>query len=78
MLKKKLQAVAVRLSNNKTITLCYIYIPPNYKLQPRELTELIQQLPAPCMKLWAISLPIILYVEVTKSQINAKCRRCTI
>ena len=32
-LKTNLQAIAVRLSLNKTITLCSIYIPPNYQLQ---------------------------------------------
>ena len=67
ILKKKPSAVAVRLSLHKTITLCSVYIPPNYKLQPRELTELIQQLPGPCMILGEI-----LYGEVTKSQIQAK------
>ena len=41
ILKTNLQAVAVRLSLHRTITLCSVYIPPNYKLQPRELTELI-------------------------------------
>ena len=45
-LKTNLQAVEIRLSLHKTITLCSVYISPNYKLQPRELTELIQQLPA--------------------------------
>ena len=45
-LKTNLQATAVRLSLNKTITLCSIYIPPNYQLQSYELINLIQQLPA--------------------------------
>jgi hypothetical protein len=41
------QAVAVRLSLNKTITLCSIYIPPNYQLQAQEITNVKEQLPAP-------------------------------
>ena len=48
-MKTYLQAVAIRLSLHKTIFLCPVYIPKNYKLQPRELTELFQQLPAPFM-----------------------------
>jgi endonuclease/exonuclease/phosphatase (EEP) superfamily protein YafD len=46
-LKTNLQATAVRLSLNKTITLCSIYVPPNYQLQSQELINLIEQLPAP-------------------------------
>ena len=48
-LKTNLQAFAIRLSLHKTITVRSVYIPPNYKLQPREYTELIQQLPTPFM-----------------------------
>ena len=47
-LKTNLQAVAVRLSLRKTITLCSIYIPPTFQLQPLDLTK-IEQLPAPFM-----------------------------
>jgi hypothetical protein len=43
-LKTNLQAIAVRLTHDKTIT---IYIPPNYQLQSQELIDLIAQLPAP-------------------------------
>ena len=38
-LKSNLQEVAIRLSLHKIITICSVYIPPNYKLQ--SLTELI-------------------------------------
>jgi hypothetical protein len=37
-----LQAAAVRLSLNKTITLCSIYTPPNYQLQAQEITNTIE------------------------------------
>jgi hypothetical protein len=46
-LNTNLQAIAVQLSLNKTITLCSIYIPPNYQLQSQEIINLIQQLPIP-------------------------------
>ena len=46
-LKTNLQAIAIRLSLDKTITLCSVYIPPNHQVQTQELTNLIQQLPAP-------------------------------
>ena len=46
-LKTNLQAVAVRRSLNKTITLCSIYVPPNFQLQAQEITNVIGQLPAP-------------------------------
>ena len=45
-LKTNLQAVAIRLSLHKIFTLCSIYIPPNFQLQPFDLTNLIEQLPA--------------------------------
>ena len=48
-METNLQAVAIGLSFHKTITLCFVYIPQNYKLQPRELTELMEQIPAPFM-----------------------------
>ena len=47
--KTNLQAVAVRLTLHKTITLCSIYIPPNFPLPPFDLTNLIKQVPAPFM-----------------------------
>ena len=46
-LQTDLQAVAVRLSLNKTITLCSIYIPPNAILEQNKLKMLIDQLPSP-------------------------------
>ena len=42
-----LQAVAVSVSLDKEITVCSIYIPPNFKLQSQQLDSLLQQLPAP-------------------------------
>ena len=46
-LKTNLQAVAVRLSLYKTITLCSIYIPPKFQLQSFDLTNLFEQLSDP-------------------------------
>ncbi|VDI19718.1 Hypothetical predicted protein [Mytilus galloprovincialis] len=42
-----LQAVAVRLSLDKTITLCSIYIPPNSNIDKAKLKNLTDQLPTP-------------------------------
>ena len=46
-LKTTLQAVAVRLSLVKTVTLCSIYIPPHSTLNSQELKSLVDQLPSP-------------------------------
>ena len=46
-LNTNLQATAVRVSLHKTITLCSIYIPPQYKLELQELNNLVNQLPSP-------------------------------
>ena len=46
-LKTNLQAVAVRLSLQKTVTLCSIYIPPHSSIDCGELKSLIDQLPSP-------------------------------
>ena len=48
-LKTNILGAAIRISLYKTTTLCSVYIPPNYKLEPRELTDLIEQLPTPFM-----------------------------
>ena len=42
-----LQAVAVRVSANKTLTVCNIYIPSSLDVSFSDLEHLIQQLPAP-------------------------------
>ena len=64
-LKKPFKQLQFGFFLHKTITLCSVYISPNYKLQPRELTELIQQLPAPFMIVGGVY-ALILYGEVTK------------
>jgi hypothetical protein len=46
-LATNLQATAVCISLHKTITLCSIYIPPQYKLELQELSNLLNQLPSP-------------------------------
>ncbi|MEW8547866.1 MAG: endonuclease/exonuclease/phosphatase family protein, partial [Candidatus Thiodiazotropha sp.] len=46
-LSTNLQAVAVSVSLDKEITICSVYIPPNYALQSHQLDSLLQQLPSP-------------------------------
>ena len=42
-----LQAVEVRVSAKKTLTVCNIYLPPSLDINLSDLEHLIQQLPAP-------------------------------
>ena len=42
-----LQAVAVRVSAKKTLTVCNIYLPPSLEVNFLDLEHLIEQLPAP-------------------------------
>ena len=46
-LNTDLQAVAVRITLDKTITLCSVYIPPNSALGLAQLKNLADQLPTP-------------------------------
>ena len=46
-LETTLQAVAVSVSLNKTITLCSIYLPPNTAIDVKKLDDLVDQLPKP-------------------------------
>jgi len=48
-LNTKLQAVAVRVTAHKAITICSIYLPPrnNFNFNPRDLQDLFDQLPTP-------------------------------
>ena len=46
-----LQAVAVRMSLDKTITLCSVYIPPNMRVESSQLKNIGDQLPSPFMLL---------------------------
>ena len=46
-LETTLQAVAVNISFNKTITLCSIYLPPSLPIDIKKLDQLIDQLPKP-------------------------------
>jgi exonuclease III len=43
------QAVAIRVTLHKPITICSIYLPPRSHWTTRELSQLIQQLPPPIM-----------------------------
>ena len=42
-----LQAVAVRVSAKKTLTVCNVYLPPSLDINFSDLEHLIEQLPAP-------------------------------
>ena len=42
-----LQAVAVNISLNKTITLCSVYLPPSLPIDVKKLDHLVDQLPEP-------------------------------
>ena len=47
-----LQAAAARISlNDKSLTVCSVYIPPEHKLTKQELNNVIRQLPAPLILL---------------------------
>ena len=46
-LSTDLQAVAVSVSLEKEITICSLYIPPNFTLHPQHLNSLLEQLPSP-------------------------------
>ena len=46
-LDSTLQAVAVSISLNKTITLCSVYLPPRLQIDIEKLDHLIDQLPKP-------------------------------
>ena len=50
-LKTDLQAVAVSVTLEKEITLCFVYIPPSFSLRSEHLNSLLQQLPSPYMLL---------------------------
>ena len=46
-LDTELQAVAVKVSLHKTITVCNVYIPPSLNVAQSDLDNLVNQLPAP-------------------------------
>ena len=46
-LDTELQAVAVKVSLHKTITVCNVYIPPHFKVPQSDIDNLVNQLPAP-------------------------------
>ena len=46
-LNTNIQAVAVNVTAEKSISLCSIYIPPSSNLIPQDLDDLVSQLPAP-------------------------------
>ena len=47
----ELQAVAVRITSHRPISLCSVYLPPNMPISLRDLENLVQQLPAPVLLL---------------------------
>ena len=50
-LKTELQAVAIRATMHKVLSICSIYIPPNEKINETAIEELIHQLPKPFLLL---------------------------
>ena len=46
-LNTNLQAVAVRVTLHKTITICSLYLPPSQNVDPEDIYDLFQQLPTP-------------------------------
>ena len=46
-LNTNIQALAIQIHIHQLITVCTIYLPPNYLLQQHELNNLIMQLPTP-------------------------------
>ena len=50
-LSTSLQAVAVRVTLHRPLTICCLYVPPSYRLHPQLLKDLIVQLPPPFLLL---------------------------
>ena len=50
-LNTNLQAVAVSITLHRVITLCSIYVPPSSRLSPKDLDDLVPQLPSPLILL---------------------------
>ncbi|KAG1713967.1 RNA-directed DNA polymerase from mobile element jockey [Nymphon striatum] len=48
-LNSSLQAIAVRVSMHKVLTICSIYIPPSSPIIAADLQDLLRQLPAPAL-----------------------------
>ena len=48
-IQTNLQAVAVRVTSFKTITVCSVYLPPSQRWDIKDLEELYQQLPSPAI-----------------------------
>ena len=46
-LNTNMQAVAVRVTLHRVITVCSVYIPPNSKIDKKQLEDLTSQLPTP-------------------------------
>ena len=46
-IKTTLQAVAVRISLSRIITLCSVYFPPNQNISTEDIESLISELPEP-------------------------------
>ena len=50
-LRTNLQAIAVRVTVFKTITVCSVYLPPSQKWDIRDMEDLYRQLPTPALLL---------------------------
>ena len=56
----ELQAVAVKVSLHKTITVCNVYIPPHFNVAQSDIDNLVNQLPAPFLFM-EILMHIVIY-----------------
>ena len=70
-LDTNLQAVAVSITLHRVITLCSIYIPPSSRLSPKDLDDLVPQLPSPYILLGDFNGHNILWGS---KDINDKCK----
>ena len=55
ILDTSLQAVAVRVTLHKTITICSVYLSPSIQVRRNDLLSLIEQLPKPFLLLGSFS-----------------------
>jgi len=71
-LRSDIQAVAITFSGFKTITLCSIYLPPSFKLEQKDLEDLVDQLPSPFMLVGDFNAHNDIWDENKKNPINSK------
>ena len=58
-INRNLQVVAVNVTLSKSITICFLYLPPHCKVSKHDLENLINQLPRPYLLLGDFLLPFL-------------------